>query len=83
MQVSVGDRDSLKGVKERQQDLGGPTLLGGVQGGKLRALPESQKQRRGGVSYNMENLYVCPPPPSHLDPPPPTEKQETSGNNTE
>lgn len=63
MQVSVGDKDSLKGGEGQQQDLGGPTLLWGIQGGKVRALPESQKQRRGGVSYKVENLSLS----SHLD----------------
>lgn len=58
LQVSVGDRDSLKGGEGQQQDLGGPTLLWGIQGGKVRALPESQKQRRGGVSYNTEHLSL-------------------------
>lgn len=40
----------------RQQDLGGPTLLWGIQGGKAGTLPDLQKQQSGGVSYSMETL---------------------------
>ena len=58
LQVSVGDKDSLKGGEGQQLDLGGPTLLWGIQGGKVKALPNSQTQRRGGVSYNVENLSL-------------------------
>lgn len=64
LQVSVGDRDSIKGGKEDSRTLEDQLSYRGIQGGKVRPLPESQKQRRGGVSYNTENLFLPLPAPS-------------------
>lgn len=71
LQVSVGDRDSIKGDKERQQDLGGPTLLQGYTGREGQGPSGVTEAEKGRCELQYgEPLSSSPRPSPHLDPHP-------------